>query len=283
MRSLVRAFTRLLMSPDWLGVPISRLAGPSSYVSIQRKAFLESRFQARCASYFSPPVVESGPFSGMRYETRQSHGSALYPKLLGTYEAELHPAILSLRSRTYDDIIDVGFAEGYYLIGLSRWFPAATAWGFDLSTEAHELCAGLASINNISTDRLRLDYEANDDSLFRVLGRRSLVICDCEGFEANLFAADRVDRWQRSDLIIECHDFIEPGVTDSICSSLEVTHEVEVIPSMDCRLKIGSLSSEARAAFSTHELARLVSEGRPASQSWIVGRARQLMAESDSV
>lgn len=273
-RSWSRTILRLLMTPDWPGAPIARIAGPSSFLNSQRQDVLEHRYAARCAAYFSRLTVEAGPFAGMHYPAGAAHGSVLHPKLLGTYESELHPALARMRGQTYDDIVDVGFAEGYYLTGLAKWFPHAAVWGFDLSEEAHRLCIALASANGIQTDRLRLAGEATESALAPALSRRALVICDCEGCESALFSVHRMDRWKRADLIIECHDFIEPGVTAAISGRLAATHHVELVTSIAPELKIVGLPSSLRARFSPAELVRLVGEGRPFPQTWIVATAK---------
>src|SRR5437016_2600251 len=63
-------------------------------------------------------VVQSGPFAGMLY-VNQAVGSAHVPKLLGSYEAELHEIMRSVLTENYATIVDVGCAEGYYAIGLA--------------------------------------------------------------------------------------------------------------------------------------------------------------------
>ncbi|MBP9914563.1 MAG: class I SAM-dependent methyltransferase [Opitutaceae bacterium] len=266
----LRSLARLLVTPDWLGALLVRISGPSSFLTTQRQLVLEQRFNARCARCFSELTVLHGPFAGLRYPTGAAHGSALHPKLLGSYESELHPALIRLQARTYDDIVDIGFAEGYYLIGLAQWFPKARIWGFDLSPEAHRLCTALAVANAVQPERMHLGHEATASALMPALGRRALVICDCEGCEAGLFSTGHMDRWKTSDLIIECHDFVEPGVTVAIANRLAATHQVELVPTTDCRLKIAQLPPKAKSLFSPAELFRLVDEGRPAAQNWIV-------------
>ena len=270
----LRALARLVMAPDWLGAPLACLSGPNSYLAIQRQDIVERRFQARRVRYFAALTVQAGPFAGLRYHIDQSHGSALDPKLLGTYESELHPALDRFRTQTYDDLVDIGFAEGYYLVGLSQWFPRATAWGFDLSADAHRLCHGLAAINGIAPDRLHLAGEATEAALAPALARRALVVCDCEGCEGGLFAAGRIERWKRADLLIECHDFIEPGVTASIRERLAPTHDIELIGTLDNQLKVSQLPPSIDPGFSADERLRLVNEGRPTAQTWIVAVAR---------
>src|SRR3989344_7241810 len=50
-------------------------------------------------------MVASGPFEGMKY-VKDSVGSRLLPKLLGTYELELHPTIEKVCRESFDTIID---------------------------------------------------------------------------------------------------------------------------------------------------------------------------------
>src|SRR5262245_38241665 len=66
-----------------------------------------------------PLKVLSGPFAGMPY-IDHAFGSALLPKLLGTYEREASAALGKLCESKYDTVVDIGTAEGYYAVGLGR-------------------------------------------------------------------------------------------------------------------------------------------------------------------
>ena len=69
--------------------------------------------------------VQMGPFAGMEFLSNVLEGCYI-PKLLGTYEMELHPTWIRLRQlRKYRTIIDIGAAEGYYAVGLALMFPEA--------------------------------------------------------------------------------------------------------------------------------------------------------------
>jgi hypothetical protein len=219
-------------------------------------------------------IVLAGPFAGLKYPTQVSHGSAFYPKLLGSYEAELHGALQQFCGRSYDGIVDIGFAEGYYLVGLARLFPAANLWGFDTSPQAHILCQGLAQANGIDLARLNLCSRAEPASLGRAMAGRTLVICDCEGFEVELFVPGSEALWQKADLIIECHDFIHSEATASVRRQLERTHDIQLISSTEPVLKKNLVSEDIRAMFSKEELLRLLNEGRPCQQNWIVASSR---------
>ena len=69
-----------------------------------------------------PTTVLNGPFRGMKYLSR-AYCSAVLPKLLGTYECELIPAIDRLARSDADRIVDIGAAEGYYAVGLALKVP----------------------------------------------------------------------------------------------------------------------------------------------------------------
>ena len=68
------------------------------------------------------PVVQSGPFSGMKL-TPKSYREHLGPFLLGTYESQLHPWVAQIASGQYSQIIDIGSSFGYYAVGLARLLP----------------------------------------------------------------------------------------------------------------------------------------------------------------
>src|SRR4051812_19305855 len=62
--------------------------------------------------------VLQGPFAGMQYVT-ESYGSQLVPKLLGSYENELHDLVEQIVAQRPKIVIDIGAAEGYYAVGLA--------------------------------------------------------------------------------------------------------------------------------------------------------------------
>lgn len=112
LKRSVRQIAQWLLSHDALWEICSQIG---CYASVQRNVVEESRFRNKCDRCFADSVVKSGPFAGLRYPSITSYGSAIYPKLIGTYESELFCDINNLMKDTYDSIIDIGFAEGYYL------------------------------------------------------------------------------------------------------------------------------------------------------------------------
>src|SRR5262245_4204461 len=75
-------------------------------------------------------VVPYGPFLGLRC-INASTGSTIVPRLLGSYEAELHDTIEKLAGRDYRRVVNIGCGEGYYAVGLARRLPSARVFALD--------------------------------------------------------------------------------------------------------------------------------------------------------
>jgi len=178
-------------------------------------------------------IVVSGPFAGTR-TTGRSFCSSYSPKLLGTYEKELHwlwtPEFLS----SFPTIINVGCAEGFYLAGIvhliqRHGLPIPKLCGFDLDEDALDFAAGLLRLNGCEAFTLSsgrwADGLPRDDSPF-------LVLCDIEGAEASTLDPVAVPQLRSAHIVCEVHD--EPGcnaVRNLIVQRFRDTHRIEQCPS----------------------------------------------------
>lgn len=148
-------------------------------------------------------VVHDGPFKGMRYIAKSS-GSALLPKLLGTYEQELNLAIEEAISRSPKLVLDVGCAEGYYAVGFARRLPEVTVLGYDIDSHAKASCLELAKANEVDS-RVQVLGLCGHDELRKRITPATLLICDCEGFEWELLDVEQVPSLASVDMIVELH------------------------------------------------------------------------------
>ncbi len=172
-------------------------------------------------------VVQSGPFAGMTYVS-EAICSSLVPKLLGSYEAELHEVLAQLPGRDYETVIDVGCAEGYYAVGLALSLPRARVYAFDIDTRARELCTRLAQANEVD-ERVIVEGECDHERLNGLIRGRTLIVCDCEGCELHLLDPDLAPGIRKSDLIVELHDMIDPKITPTILARFAATHEITLV------------------------------------------------------
>jgi hypothetical protein len=168
--------------------------------------------------------IHQGLFAGMEYLTRAAEG-ALMPRLLGTYEDELHPYIRAFAAQGLDCVIDVGCAEGYYAVGLARLMPEVTVHAYDISEQARKACATLAAHNGV-TDRVTIGAEFTPEGFEAFAGRRVLVWLDAEGAEDDLLRPDISPSLARMNLIVETHEMFRPGVLDRLMERFSPTHDI---------------------------------------------------------
>lgn len=215
-------------------------------------------------------VVADGPFRGMRYLER-SVGSVFIPKLVGCYESELHGHLERLLATPRQRVVDVGCAEGYYAVGLAlRTGPAGRVFAFDTDPTARDACRRLADGNGVS-ERVIVGSFCDPDRLQSVLLPEALVVCDCEGYEAELLEPRRVPALRACDAIVELHEAASPGVTSTIVDRFTDSHDILLVdagerdPASYPSLEVLPVAMRPRA----------ISEYRGAPQQWAVLTARQ--------
>jgi hypothetical protein len=175
-------------------------------------------------------VVQAGPFRGLRYIDRAC-GSALAPKIAGTYERELWPFLDRLIAGSPDVLVDVGAAEGYYAVG-----AAAASWcerivTFESDPAARQAMCELMARNGVDASRVEQRGSCTPAELEGVLSRyrHPAVIMDVEGFEAFLLDPMRVPHLRSCRLLVEYHDFVLGGLRDEIVRRMSATHAITAI------------------------------------------------------
>lgn len=148
-------------------------------------------------------AVRYGSFAGMVYPRDSAESRNIIPKLLGTYEQEIQDAIRQILTRQYDVVIDIGSAEGYYAVGFARAFGTRVL-AYDPEPIERAFCTEMARLNGVNgLVELRDLFLAENVAEFREM--RVLCLCDCEGFEEQIFTRNTVQDTKRWDLIIELH------------------------------------------------------------------------------
>lgn len=212
--------------------------------------------------------VRHGVFRGLKFPTPESASGSLIPKLLGSYERELHPLLERLQARNYSEIVDIGCAEGFYAVGLARLFPAATVFAYDTNPEAVRLCRLLAQANGVEA-RMVTGAFCDAAALQKLpLTRRTLVVSDCEGYEKHLFTPETVRRLATHDVLIEVHDMVDIEISARLREVFQVTHQLEVITSVDDIRKAQTYEYPELQPFSRAERKVLLNEWRAASMDW---------------
>ena len=142
----------------------------------------EENFE-KLKKHLYPPIVRNGPFKGLKYPEFISYGSAISPKIIGSYESELHPIIEEFCKKEYSQIINIGSGEGYYAVGLAKRIPNAVIHAYELLPEAQKFIKQMAELNGVA-NRIVIHGNCTEEELLSFsYSNRTLIICDCEGAE----------------------------------------------------------------------------------------------------
>lgn len=235
------------------------LAGLLHVLAIWRSRGIAARFIRDAGA-----KVHSGPFRGMNYFDFATEG-ALSPRILGTYEAELHPFLLRFADGDLDCVIDVGCAEGYYAVGLARLMPAATVHAYDIDPAALEACAKLAAMNGVA-DRVILGRTFTPDLFQTFADRRCLVLMDVEGAEDDLLTPDAAPALRDMRIIVETHDCFRPGVLERLMGRFAATHDIQRLNPVGKSADLMPIMPGA----STLDMLLATWEWRPRPTPWLV-------------
>jgi hypothetical protein len=216
------------------------------------------------------PTVVGGPFRGLRYPAQASWGSAFLPKLLGTYERELHEAIERVVRRPYRLVVDIGAAEGYYAVGFALRMSQAPVIAFEIDAAARAMLTRVIEHNGVQ-GRVAVAQCCDGAQLLDLAQRGpGFLLSDCEGCEFELFQPAQVLALSEWDLLIETHDSLRQNITRQLAARFRRTHRVTLIKPHQRT----AADFPLRGAFSRFERLAAMDEGRH--------RAKWLLLESTS-
>jgi len=220
-------------------------------------------------SKINTEVVLNGVFKDMKY-IQTSVGSTLLPKLIGSYEYELSELLENYKNHFFNNIVDIGSAEGYYAVGFALNFKYKKIFAFDISIKARKLLKKLAQLNNVE-EKIAIHSKCTPENLLSIDLNNSLILSDCEGYEKYLFLNNNVfNKLKNSFLIIEAHDFIDPLISSDIISLYSETHNIRIIQSTDDLNKALNYEFCDKNFFSFNERYYMYKEERPSIMNWLI-------------
>ena len=169
-------------------------------------------------------ILSRGPFSGMKFLGNSAEGCHV-PKLIGTYEQPLHYYVDLATKTSYSKVINVGCAEGYYAVGFALKMPNTEILAYDINAKAQEACIRLAEKNDVG-GRVSVFGELAPQNLTEKLLNGSLIFCDIEGAENDLLDPSKAAALKSADIIVESHECLVPGITETLKSRFEQSHYI---------------------------------------------------------
>lgn len=216
--------------------------------------------------------VSSGPFRGTACRFTEG-GDGVVAKLAATYEKEIYPAFEHAIGRQPVLAVDVGAAEGFYVVGLAKALPAAKVVAYEAKQEWQRRIRTLAEKNGVG-DRCEIRGFCDKAEFRRMLeeaqGKRVFVLMDIEGGEFELLGADVIPLLGGAELLVELHERDSRAAGDALIRMFEGTHQVQVIWSEEPRsLKdVPALGWRLAATFLPPVRSRL-EEGRGYRMRWM--------------
>ena len=112
-----------------------------------------------------------------------------------------------LYKKNYSQFLDVGCAEGYYAVGFAIRNRDAKVVAYDIEETARKLCLEIPkSIVEKNIVIKKQECTSEELRLFN-FSEPTLLMCDCEGFELELFTENNVQNLSSCDLLlIEAHE-----------------------------------------------------------------------------
>lgn len=230
---------------------------------IQRLSPLPRHRLIRLCQCKTRRVVRAGPFAGMNY-IHDTIAGGYVPKLLGIYERELHMIIMSLSALRIRSVINIGAADGYYAVGLSRMFPELRVVAFEMEQRGREFLEVMAQRNGV-LPQIEIRGRCELEDLSSAIGtlQQTLVLCDVEGYEDVLMDPEKVPGLRGAYLLVEIHDTKNPGVSDRIRRRFAPSHVIETIWQENRLASEFPFTTPYTRTLDPKDLATAVDEGRP--------------------
>lgn len=259
--SLDSVVIRLLEIPFF-----DRIAG---YIAWQRRRktrrTVESRLRSR-GGY--PNQVLAGPFSGLQFPAQDRFVDARFEKVFGLYEHELFDTLSrwARNPEAFKTIVNVGAADGFYAVGLSRLFPSAVVHAYEMNSRKVLVLSEMAELNHVAS-RILVSGECSSEEL-KTLSHKGpvLVVMDVDGAEQKLLDPDIVPWLKEAFILVETHDCFVPAVAAQLKKRFAPTHDLQ-------ELKMSGPDWGAvppLEELSMHEVDALTGSERPMLQTWLI-------------
>jgi hypothetical protein len=242
---------------------------------VHRKLFERTR------KYFLPKLygstedvrVLTGPFAGLKYHDTSSFGP-ITPKWLGSYEWEIQDLVERMCDDRYENIVNVGSAEGYYAVGLAWRVPRSNVIAFDIDPLARREVVELAKQNGVND---RVEVGSACWQLDWVPPGKNLLFVDIEGAEGDFLDPQTIPYLLQFDILVELHELARSArdLEGLLRARFATTHVIERRAQTD-RAEWQSRNYKVWCKRLTEEeLLRATNEFRTEHQVWLWMQVRK--------
>ncbi len=266
MKTILKVVLDILLSINFTSKQIERVI---KYAQNRKKEIKERVDKNFIKDFSQKKIVRHGPFKGMKYIKSSSLWNVYLPKLLGSYEREIHPVIKKICKTKYSQILEIGCAEGYYAVGFALNIPNAKVYAYDTEKEAREKCNQMVRLNKVEKN-VEIKSTLTPDELKNFsFSKKSLVMCDCEGCEKVLFSKKTLTNLRKTDLLIELHDNVDINISTHITELFKKTHRQVIFKSVDDIEKAQTYEYRELRKLDLYTKKRILEERRETIMKWI--------------
>jgi len=210
-------------------------------------------------------TVQEGPFKGMIISEDQFWGLGdKASKILGLYEKEIQNLLNHIQEKNnFPTFIDIGGADGFFAVGSVKNNLFKNCEVFEISKRGRQSIEESAIKNNVA-DLISIKSEANEKTLSSIENiNNSVILCDIEGSEYDLFSENLIKNMHPSNVIIEIHKNPDISLNEfedkfkNLFSINKITQEPRSLKGF------GELKN-----FNDNNRSLLASEGRSCIQEW---------------
>jgi len=218
--------------------------------------------------------IAKGPFKGLLYDiTLPEYAETKLNKIIGAYEDELHNWLQKIKLNSYDSILNIGAAEGYYTVGLAKMFPTTSVISYEQDPTLNGVITKIVDINKLNNQvTIKGGFSITD--IKETNSKRVLIFMDCEGCEKILIGQNAI--LKKCDLLIETHNHIVPFITNDLIESFTDTHIITAISSSDGTIKVLKNHPELNHLSYTDQIT-VLNEGRPCSSQWLLFESKNFI------
>jgi hypothetical protein len=149
--------------------------------------------------------------------------------IVGCYEQEIHDALSEIICSPPRQMIDIGSAHGYYMVGMAVQLQKTKIIGFEAVECPHWKEANeLAKLNLVDSQIIQKGL-CTCEELQSILGEGDFVLSDCEGGERELLNPEKIPALKNCRILCEVHDFILPRTTALLMERFKETHQIQLM------------------------------------------------------
>jgi hypothetical protein len=172
--------------------------------------------------------VFHGPLSGLKI-LPNSHLANRPMFAVGCYEQEIHEVLSEIICSPPQQMIEIGSAYGYYMVGMALQLQKTKVIGFEAVECPHwKEAAELAELNGVYSQIIQKGL-CTCEELQGILGEGDFLLSDCEGGERELLNPEKIPALKNCRILCEVHDFISPRITALLVERFKETHLIKLM------------------------------------------------------